>query len=164
MFCRNCGNQMANETVVCTRCGVTPPKGDKFCQNCGSATDPLADVCIRCGVKLARPTAPPQSGKSKLTAVLLAVFLSFWTWLYTYKRNAWKFWTGMAVMVVLMGLMVWATVVFFANVGQYRGSDFPPELVAFLVIFYGGGFVGFGIWLWAVLDTVLKNEDWYRSY
>ena len=30
--------------------------------------------------------------KDKTAAILLAVFLGFWAWLYTYKRDAWKFW------------------------------------------------------------------------
>jgi hypothetical protein len=32
-----------------------------------------------------------------MVSVLLAVFLSFWTWLYTYKKDAVKFWIGLVV-------------------------------------------------------------------
>ena len=38
-----------------------------------------------------------RQGKSKTTAVLLAVFLSQWSWVYTYRDNAWKFWTALAI-------------------------------------------------------------------
>lgn len=55
--------------------------------------------------------------KSKTVCVLLAVFLSFWTWLYTYKYDAWKFWLGLALSVFLfwtfivpVAITIWAIV------------------------------------------------------
>jgi hypothetical protein len=56
--------------------------------------------------------------KEKTAAVLLAVFLSFWSWLYTYKVNAWKFWTGLGICVFFfwllflppIGVWIWAIV------------------------------------------------------
>jgi hypothetical protein len=41
--------------------------------------------------------------KSKTTAVLLAVFLSFWTWVYTYKTDAWKFWLNLSLSILTLG-------------------------------------------------------------
>ena len=38
-------------------------------------------------------------GKSKGTAILLAVLFGYWTWLYTYKDDATKFWVGMIVSI-----------------------------------------------------------------
>lgn len=54
-------------------------------------------------------------------AVLLAVFLSFWTWVYTYRRDSWKFWIGLVLNFV--GVMT--------------------------VIFFVGLVILFGVWLWA---------------
>ena len=34
----------------------------------------------------------PGDRKDKTVAVLLAVFLGLWTWVYTCKKDAWKFW------------------------------------------------------------------------
>lgn len=42
--------------------------------------------------------------KSKTTAVLLAVFFGFWTWVYTYQRDAALFWINLVASVVTMGL------------------------------------------------------------
>lgn len=42
--------------------------------------------------------------KSKTTAILLAVFLTFWTWVYTYKTDAWKFWMNLALSVLTLGI------------------------------------------------------------
>lgn len=38
--------------------------------------------------------------KSKTVCVLLAVFFSFWTWLYTYKTDDWKFWFGLGASII----------------------------------------------------------------
>ncbi len=164
MYCRNCGRELAAGSTLCTKCGVTPPKGNKFCQNCGSTTDPLAEVCVRCGARLAAQ-APPPPGRSKLPAVLLAVFLSFWAWLYTYRRNARKFWIGLTAHVVWIGLIVWSVARVVVWTGPPNHSELPSEVIVFLIATYGGGaVVGFGVWLWALLDNVLKPDEWYRSY
>jgi Protein of unknown function (DUF2510) len=57
----------------------------------------------------------PAMPKSKTTAVLLAVFLGFWTWLYTYKTDAWKFWLNLGLGIVTIGIFwlaswVWAII------------------------------------------------------
>lgn len=54
MFCRNCGSEVDERAVVCTKCGVKPNDGAAFCQSCGKETQPAAVVCIHCGVQLAR--------------------------------------------------------------------------------------------------------------
>jgi hypothetical protein len=46
--------------------------------------------------------------KSKTTAVLLAIFLGFWTWLYLYKKSVVKFWVNLSLTVVTCGL--WYTI------------------------------------------------------
>lgn len=74
MICRNCGNQMDPQAVVCVKCGVPAGQGQNFCPNCGAATTPGAAVCTQCGVALAQPI-PAGEQKSKLTAGLLGIFL-----------------------------------------------------------------------------------------
>lgn len=74
MICRNCGNQMDPQAVVCVKCGVPAGQGQNFCPNCGAATTPGAAVCTACGVALAQPI-PAGEQKSKLTAGLLGIFL-----------------------------------------------------------------------------------------
>lgn len=61
-----------------------------------------AVTCPQCGT----PAGPVQvfTAKSKTTAVLLAVFLSFWTWCYTYKRDAWKFWLNLGLSIATLSL------------------------------------------------------------
>lgn len=74
MFCRNCGNQMADNAAVCVKCGVAAGMGASYCQNCGQPTMPGATVCTNCGVFLSQPV-PAGEQKSKLAAGLLGIFL-----------------------------------------------------------------------------------------
>ena len=51
--------------------------------------------------------------KEKSVAVILAVFLSYWSWLYTYKQDAVKFWIGLIIscigifMLFIPNVIVW---------------------------------------------------------
>lgn len=76
------------------------------------------------------------SPKSKTSAVLLAVFLWFWTWLYTYQRSKGKFWTGLALAVV----------------------------GAITAIVGVGLLVWLGLWIWAIVDTASKPDEFYTRY
>lgn len=57
----------------------------------------------------------PPNPKTKTTSVLLAVFLGIFTWLYTYKKDAWKFWVNLGMTVVTIGIWgivawIWAII------------------------------------------------------
>ena len=110
IFCRSCGKELSTEAEICMSCGVRPPGGDKFCPSCGTAVIPAAELCVKCGARLMK-----AGRKSKTTAVLLAVFLSYWTWLYTYKKSTWKFWLNLGLSIVTLGVWwivawIWAII------------------------------------------------------
>lgn len=48
----------------------------------------------------------PSAPRSKTTAVLLAVFLGLFTWCYTYKRDAWKFWVNLGLSLATLGIFI----------------------------------------------------------
>lgn len=73
MFCRNCGNPIDPNAVVCFRCGCDKGTGQSFCPCCGNPTVPGTAACTRCGCGLV-PVANPNA-KSKLAAGLLGIFL-----------------------------------------------------------------------------------------
>lgn len=82
----------------------------KFCESCGKKIADNANTCPRCG-HVFRTSSP----KKRSTAVLLAVFLSFWTWLYTYKEDAWKFWLNLLLTIFTLGFWgivawIWAII------------------------------------------------------
>jgi len=169
MFCRNCGKEVITGGEYCISCGARPLAGNAFCPACAASTTPLSEICVKCGSRLlsAHPTAADRhpNPKSKTAAILLAVFLSFWTWLYTYRRDAWKFWTGLAVNLVLIGVWAWMLVNLMSD--SLNGS-FNPILDAFIVsfvVFYGVLLAGtWGITIWAIVDTAIKNQNWYDRY
>lgn len=74
MYCRNCGNLMDDNAVVCVKCGVQKGTGKSFCHNCGQPSNPEANVCVNCGVAF-KNTALNSEAKSKLIAGLLGIFL-----------------------------------------------------------------------------------------
>lgn len=72
MFCKNCGNSMDPNAVICVKCGCAKGTGTSFCPNCGQPTVPGAVACTNCGVGLTTATGEQ---KSKLAAGLLGIFL-----------------------------------------------------------------------------------------
>jgi hypothetical protein len=78
----------------------------------------------------------PDPPKCKTCAVLLAVFLGFVTWLYTYKHDAWKFWTN----------LVLTTLIFYAVGGWI--------CITIIVI----------AWFWAIIDSSRKSQDYYHNF
>jgi hypothetical protein len=82
-----------------------------YCSSCGRAIKRQAVICVHCGVPVqgGALTLGAARPKSKTAAVLLAVFLTFWTWCYTYKRDAGKFWLNLVLSVVTLG--IWAITV-----------------------------------------------------
>jgi RNA polymerase subunit RPABC4/transcription elongation factor Spt4 len=141
MFCKNCGKALQGTPEYCPNCGSKPLTSHAFCQNCGAAITPATEICIKCGARVGG-IAVSQGGKSKVVSVLLAVFLTYWSWLYTYKKDAWKFWTGLALSIANVILI-------FASLGFW---------VFFAWIISGG------LWLWAVIDTAIKSDEWYKTY
>ena len=76
MFCRNCGNEMDDNAVVCVKCGAAKGSGNSYCPNCGKETNPNAAVCLNCGYALTNTNiVAGENAKSKLVAGLLALFL-----------------------------------------------------------------------------------------
>jgi hypothetical protein len=113
-----------------------------FCAHCGAIIKQEAAFCPKCGGR-AWAATPGARSKNKTVAVLLAVFLGFWTWCYTYKKDAWKFWLNLGLSVVTLGIWsivawFWAVIEsatrpreFFANLGgPTTGQGAPSPLPA----------------------------------
>jgi hypothetical protein len=99
----------------------------------------------------AKPVRPaprakePAVPKRKSTAVLLAVFLGLWSWLYTYDRDKLKFWVNLILAVITFGFWgiiswVWAIVDtavkppdFYQNYPAVR-AVYPKRAYFFIVI------------------------------
>ena len=157
VFCRNCGKDLEPNSKVCLSCGVAPPKGNKYCQNCGNEVSPLAELCVKCGVPLAHVSA-----KSKTVSVILAVLLTYWTWLYTYKRDKRKFWIALAVSIFLAVTFISVFLSGATTPTPDNGGDkIPTFIIAWIVLFQLFNLI---IRIWAVVDTAVKPQSWYDNY
>lgn len=123
-------------TVLCVACGNTILATDETCPKCLTPQGYKAKNGSQPAPKANRATV--AAPKSKTAAVLLAVFLSYWTWLYTYKASALKFWIAVGVSVLI------AMPLTIAN-----GSGFLITLA---------------IQIWAIIDVAVKPSDFYTGY
>ena len=112
-----------------------PGPDEMYCPGCGTLIKRNVEICADCGERVQE--AAVSMRKDKVAAILLAVFLGFWTWLYTYKKDAWKFWVGLALtFTVFNPLWTWL-ILFVPNVG---------------------------IWIWAIVDVSVKPRQFYEQY
>jgi hypothetical protein len=123
-----------------------------FCASCGKEQVVAGEYCPYCGAKVGVGISMGSGANSKnqVVSILLAFFLTFWTWLYTYKKDGWKFWLGLglAVLALILGIAIAVAV--------------PTEEGALgMLIWY---IVGFGLWIWALVDVCVKKEAWYKNY
>jgi hypothetical protein len=112
-----------------------PGAGEVCCPSCGTIIESEAESCVHCGAAVDRHIV--SAPKDRVVAILLAVFLSFWTWLYTYRRDAWKFWLGLALTLTVFNPL-WTWIVFFI-----------PNIA---------------IWIWAIVDVSVKPRSFYDYY
>ena len=98
MYCKNCGNAMDPNAVICVKCGCAKGTGLSYCPNCGQPTQPNAAVCTSCGSALA--VGPCPDAKSKLVAGLLGIFLGAFG-----VHNFYLGYTGKAVAQLLITVL-----------------------------------------------------------
>jgi hypothetical protein len=104
-----------------------------YCRACGNALNPHAAVCLQCGAAAAAATPlHPSMPKQKATGVVLAVFFGVFCWLYTYKRDAWKFWLNLGMTIVTIGIWgivawIWAIIDMAARPSSWY-EQFPNGL------------------------------------
>ena len=180
MFCRNCANELPNDTVFCVVCGQRPLLGTRYCSNCGAETLPGSEVCAKCGTRVAR-----VSDKDLSTAVLLSFFLGVFG-----VDRFYLGYTGLGFikLLTLGGLGVWAIVdlvlIVLKKLPDAQGSplrlaqpasapgdkDWPTAMLLSLFLGFLGvdrfylGYTGLGILklvtlggcgIWKVVDIVL---------
>jgi len=95
---------------------------DHYAQNGVPTTVPAPPTTVHAAAAFGAAPLFPQIPKSKTTAILLAVFLAFWMWIYTYKVDAWKFWLNLGLTVVTLG--IWSLVAWpWSIIDAARRSD-----------------------------------------
>ena len=76
MYCRNCGNQINNHSVVCKDCYVPVCVGVEYCQKCGAKTEKNSEKCENCGAELEKSMVTNKEifRKSKTMAQIMSLF------------------------------------------------------------------------------------------
>jgi len=114
---------------------------ESFCFSCGAIVKKSSRICPKCGVSLSGKTEL----KEKSTSILIALFLSFFVWLYLYEKNSIKFWIGLFVSVIS-----WIITLALHN-----------ALNSYWHIFLIPVFI---IWIYAIIDVAIKDINYYHSF
>jgi len=121
-----------------------------FCPYCAKPIKNTAVVCPYCGSQVKELKVSNQVAvKSKSVAVVLAVFFSFWSWLYTYGKNSVKFWV----------FGIFSVIALFYS--PYAVSQYPDKAILFsigLPIFY------VGTWIYSIVDNAIKPYSFFIDY
>lgn len=91
----------------------------------------------------------------KSTAILLTVFFSFWSALYTYHRDYRKFWVGFIVFTGFFALLsgMWL-------LGVFSPPGDVDTVYPFSILFI---FTNIVIWVCVMVDTIIKSRQTYES-
>ena len=142
---------------------------DKYCDACGHGLIMTAVICPKCGSPTrayeAKSVSPRSSVRKKEVAVILAVFFSAWSWLYTYRQNVTKFWVGLSFVMLNSFLLL-------STFGQVM---FGPGLFPIASPLVSLGFnlpyilwfhllPNMAIWIFSIVDNVRKPVEFFSKY
>ena len=85
----------------------------------------------------------PKAPLSKTMAIIFAVFLAYFSWLYTYERDQTKFWIGFG--------------------GNFLSSALTNGFDMVAVDLFAS-LIAVGIWIWVIVDVASKDSAWYVNY
>ncbi|MBM3703363.1 MAG: hypothetical protein FJW63_10365 [Actinobacteria bacterium] len=117
IFCPECGRPIKRNAVICVHCGIQ--------------VKPLQDTVVRNNEITVSP-------KSRRVALWLVLFLGFFSWLYTMRKDWWKFLISSVIFIVLAFVI--------------RRN----ETAAFII--------GAIVYLWPVIDVTVRKESFYENY
>ncbi|MCL4386444.1 MAG: zinc ribbon domain-containing protein [Cyanobacteria bacterium] len=116
-----------------------------FCPECGKTVKRNAVICVHCGIQIkllqnsvTKSEAISTTPKSRRVALWLVLFLGFFSWLYTFRKDWWKF--------------LISCVIFFILLFVIRRN----EAAAFII--------GAIVYLWPVIDVTVRKESFYENY
>lgn len=148
----------------------------KFCSACGNGLIETAVICPSCGSPVA--AIKIQTSKKKSVAVVLAVFLGYWAWLYTPKKNLAKFFSALILSIVAgvvigvnqAAISTWAdgwTYCMLSNIQtgtDYDCASIYPSNDSWSTFIQLGWVSVAGIYLWSLIDNIRHTSDYYNKY
>jgi hypothetical protein len=137
---------------------------NRFCSACANPLIETAVICPNCGSPTSKYLSQgPVPVKSKTTAVVLAVFLGIWSWLYTYELNKRKFWVSL---IAYLGLSVVTAIriafVAYQSAQGYYSSD--TEMIFWRIFAFVWLLSPMGLSVWAIIDNATKPRSFYEAY
>ncbi len=162
--CHYCGNLIDSAARFCSRCGSTvnwtppsavdpsPPYNQPYNQpypRQDAYQPPPYNQPYHQGARETQPYHQPPAypvphmmpvyveRKDKSAAILLAIFLGGWTWVYTYRRDAWKFWLSLILNLTLLNPLWTWLLLFLPNIGLH---------------------------IWAIVDVAVRPQQFYDNY
>jgi hypothetical protein len=140
---------MSNSTTgkYCTACGTAINETSVVCSSCGSPTGSFVPRSHLGNPNVHSASEMNPGAKSKTTAVLLAVFLGFWSYLYTFKADAKIFWTSIVVPPAFVLLIV------MISEGRVIG------LHLLMAVFVSAIFA-----IVAIIRQATRPESWFAEY
>jgi len=122
---------------------------EMFCPSCGQIIKREAVICVHCCVPIKNIYLGKQSqgGKSKQTAIILAIFLGFFAWIYTIQRDWWKF--------LIPIFTVFFVAILVANPDRFDKE--PSQVWGSILLFLTN-------WLWPVIHSSVRSSEFYEQY
>ena len=142
MNCPNCQKVISEDSNFCEYCGIkignriieqNPDAPYKQTQT-QAQTQAQAQAYVH--RNLNNSTVYPTEPKDKSLAIILAILLPFFTWIYTYKKDSTKIW--IALLVDIIGLLMSSIII--------------------------GALIILAVRIWAIVDVASKSPEWYRNY
>ncbi|GEM_PF-563097 len=168
IYCPECGRTVQRDLRQCPFCNTDFRKlfGVEEHHDAGYGTGAPygSQDGFSSGNASGKPLPQPYPAKSKTVAVVLAVFLGFWAWLYTFKNNYLKFWITLGasgVVFIIISAYSCSIITDSMNYGNYGTNYFGSSFIGFIVFI---NIVSFGLWVWSVVDNAIKPESFYRNY
>jgi hypothetical protein len=102
-----------------------------------------------------------KGSREKSIAVIMAVFLSSWAYLYTYKYDAKKFWISTIAGTAPFIVSVIAFTVY--EISYDEDVYIPAEAIGtlFSVVWL---FAALAIWITAIVVTATRDDSQYKNY
>lgn len=78
MYCKNCGETVDENAIVCVKCGSKKGYGTAFCAHCGAQVKEGQIACMTCGYALPNQEVEakkPKKSKKKPIVIIVSVIL-----------------------------------------------------------------------------------------
>ena len=133
-----------------------------YCPECAKPIKKNAVICVNCGIQVKElKTSLKQeivfessNSKSKTIAVILAIFLGYWSWLYTYKKDAKKFWIYL--------ILIWAGSICIGILINNIGiSTTLMNYGTWIWLFF---LINTSSYVWVLINNIGRPNSFYTNY